>query len=459
MFTSKSALSVSDAIGLAYASFNRAKPYFTPGADRDIRHPEWTGRLLHRLGRPDQDGYNVAVTGSKGKGSHAILLAAILEKFGFRTGLFTGPHLVDFMERFRINGKSIDGARFVDYIQRVHAESEHFTVPRHQYIGPVGLLAAVASLWFRDERTDVNVYELGRGALHDDVNQIVHRGAVMAPVFLEHVNELGPTLADVAHEKCGIIANTSWITSAAQSNTVFNLLRKRCEEENARLRLIGRNFTYTNTVGIDGSYVSVEIQSGEELCTLHLPPGSSAMTATNAVVAFDAARQVLSDLRPGVLPPREIDLGLLLLPGRMQVVRQQPLTLLDGTIHAQSAAYVRQWASDLKVKGNARKIGMIVGIPADKSGTGVLQELSSVVDWVIVTRAHNPYLHFDGGVAVAARNYFPAVWETDSIEEALGLAQSAMTQDDALCIVGTQSVVGDTLKVLGCPTRSIWRQN
>jgi len=456
LFTAKPALSLGDAIGLVYASFNRAKPYLTPGADREIRHPEWTGRLLRRLGSPDQDGYNVAVTGSKGKGSHAILLAAILEKFGFRTGLFTGPHLVDFMERFRINGQSIHDARFVDYIQKVYAESESFSLPQHEYIGPVGLLAAVASLWFRDERTDVNVYELGRGALHDDVNQVVHRGAVMAPVFPEHVTELGPTWAHVAPQNFGIIGEPSWAISAVQSSPVLDTLAEHCRQAGSRLRVAGRDFDYTSMVELDESDASVVFQSGKERYTLRLPAGST-MTSSNAAVAFDAALQVLSDLRPGVHPPREIDLRSLMLPGRMQVVRQQPLTLLDGTIHAQSAAYVREWASDLKEKGNVRKIGMIVGIPADKSGTGVLQEMSTVVDWVIVTRAHNPYLHFDGGLTAAARNYFPTVLETDSIEESLTLAQSRLTRDDALCIVGTQSVVGDTLKVLGCPTRSIWR--
>ncbi|MCL6627173.1 MAG: bifunctional folylpolyglutamate synthase/dihydrofolate synthase, partial [Alicyclobacillus shizuokensis] len=183
-----------EAISLIYEWLNRARPLLPDGPDRVVRHPEWTGRLLAELGNPDAAAFNVAVTGSKGKGSNAILLAAILQCLGLRVGLFTSPHLIDFMERIRLGGQVMPEAVFVHWMTQVYDEARRLPVPPSQYIGPVGLLACVAALWFADEQTDVNVFELGRGALHDDVNQVRHEGALLTPVFLEHARELGPTL-------------------------------------------------------------------------------------------------------------------------------------------------------------------------------------------------------------------------------------------------------------------------
>lgn len=455
-------MSTRDAIGLAYQSYNQAKPWIAPGPDRSVRHPEWTGALLNLLGRPDVGQYNVAVTGSKGKGSHAILLAAILEQCGLRTGLFTGPHLVDFMERFRINGDAIQEHQFVSYMQRVHSAATGLRIPQGQYIGPIGVLAVAASLWFRDQATDVNVFELGRGALYDDVNQVVHQGAVVTPVFLEHVRELGPTLNDVAVEKSAVLTGVTWAVSAAQEAQVLAQLTAQSERSQARLRVLGEHFEYQREAV--GNHESVTLTYPEGTYVIELPRTDSRtpvnpMLAANTAVAFDAARQVLAELRPGYQMPYYLDLGELVLPGRLQVLQDRPLVVVDGTIHAKSARFVLDWARAVKTAGIVQQLGLVAAIPADKDGEGVLRVLGEVVDFVILARARNPHLYFDGQLAKSASRYFSSVVEREYLEDAIRLAHERLGKEDGLLLLGTQSFVGDALRVFDYPTRSIWRQS
>ena len=148
--------------------------------------------------------------GSKGKGSTSVMIARLLQAAGHRTGLFTGPHLVDFCERIRLNGQKIPEQDLIRLVQVIkpHVEELSRTMPPDHYLGPVGTVLAVALLWFREQGTDVHVLECGRGALADDVNVIENRWSVLTPVMLEHPNNLGPTLLDIAANKSGEIGQS-----------------------------------------------------------------------------------------------------------------------------------------------------------------------------------------------------------------------------------------------------------
>lgn len=445
---------VGDAIHWIYGSYNRAKPWLAAGRpDRYIRHPEWTSRLLEAVNRPDLGSYNVAVTGSKGKGSHAILLAGMLQQLGFRVGLFTGPHLVDFLERCRVNGQAISEQQFVRYMQRVARAADGFTLREGQYFGPVGLIAVAAALWFQDAKTDVNIYELGRGALHDDVNRIVHQGAVLTPVFLEHVRELGPRLEDVAAEKAGVLTkDTLWLCSHSQSTVVREAVSRRAASM-TDVRYLGEDFGQVHALH---SY-SLEVVYPEATYQVRLP-SAVGYFQENALVALDAARQVWQAKRPGVPMPTNFDLSTLRLPGRLEVLSEHPLTVVDGTIHAASARYLRQWIAEQR-QARGCKVCAIVSVPADKDGIGVVRELAGVIDSVIVTQAHNPHLKFDHALYECAQNMVDDVEWQPYVEEALASAQTKLGDADMLVMAGTQSFVGDVLRRYQKETTSIWTRN
>ncbi|WDL95987.1 glutamate ligase domain-containing protein [Alicyclobacillus sp. ALC3] len=437
-----------DVIGLAYKSYNRAKSFVEGKPDREIRHPEWTRLLLDQFDRPD-DTRNVMVTGSKGKGSHAILLAAILQRAGLRVGLFTGPHLVDFMERFRVDGTPIPESDFARLMRQVSQVSETLPVPEGQYIGPVGLLAVVAALWFREQSTDVNVYECGRGALHDDVNQVLHAVAVVSPIFLEHARELGPTLADVAREKAGVVTDaTKFVVSHQQTSDVLTALHAACLRHGTRLEIVEAEGLQAPRVYLPGP--------GSRAVDVELPSGGPylAVNAEVAAAGATAVFEVWPELARRV--PTPIDLRQLQLPGRMQVVRERPLTVVDGTIHRDSARFVAAWLNNWLVRHADRQVGLVFGLPADKDVTGVLEVLCPLASFVVVAKARNPHLHFDAGVASVSRTFLADVEECTDIGDAVRAADRRLGDDDLLLVLGTQSFVGDALLYFAAPTQSLW---
>lgn len=450
---------VTTCIEWVYQSYVRAKPFFSSQFDRDVRHPEWTRWILDKLGSPDVHQYNVCVTGSKGKGTHAILLAAILQRMGLRVGLFTSPHLVDFLERMRINGQKIPAASFVERILQIRSIVERIDLPQAHYFGPVGLLAAAAVEWFAREKTDVNIFELGRGALHDDVNQVFHRGAILTPVFLEHAAQLGPTIQEIYEEKVGIVTpQTEWLISHRQSIEMDRVIARSISNS-------GRKIWWEK---LDDDFL-IDIHQDAELylfvhrkkigCTMQvLLPQHLEPYVENVAVAMGAAHQVWKALRPLEKVPQLVNLRTLRLPGRLDVISEHPLILIDGTIHRSNAQMVSAWLCKYRSLHPQMHFGAIFGLPSDKDGQGVMDTLAEMLDWVIFARAHNQHLQFGEEWIQYAQSKFQEVHIAEDIEQALQVAQNLGFQHAhmGLCILGTQSFIGDALRYFSVDTEHLW---
>ena len=167
-----------------YRSYLRAAKYHSyTEKDAVRRHPEYTKELLERKsGTP-----TVVVTGSKGKGSVAKMLSEILET-RYRVGLMTSPHLLDFCERFQVNGEKVSSPLFSMLMEEIRPEIEKIeeTIPKESCISPMGIQADFALSYFQEQHTEWNILECGKGAKFDDVNNVLHDYAIINSVFLEH---------------------------------------------------------------------------------------------------------------------------------------------------------------------------------------------------------------------------------------------------------------------------------
>ncbi|GMA56429.1 dihydrofolate synthase [Alicyclobacillus sacchari] len=450
---------VTNAIRFVFASYGLPKERHI-GFDRDIRHPEWTGRALDALGRPDRHGYNIAVTGSKGKGSHAILTAAILERLGYRVGLFTSPHLVDFLERIRLNGEMIPESEFVRVAATVRQVVDKLPIPPDEYIGPVGVVAVMAALWFMEQQTDFNLFELGRGARHDDVNQIVHHGAIITPVFPEHLDRLGPTWEDVVTAKMGILTDdVSWVAVSEQAPRAMAAMRPYL----ARVR----NLAYSGEafrvdvvpVERSGMYL-VRAWHQDKVHSAHIDEGLLPYP-DNVGLALVAAAQAIADESRGqrdlqAQSPINVDLRDLILPGRLHVVRESPTVVVDGAIHAVNAAFVRRFVERRQAERPGRVVA-VLSLPDDKDADGVVSTLAPVVDGFIFTTASNPHLQYTRDLARHTRDQGLTAVSVPDVERAIERAISSVGGNDLVLCVGTQSFVGDTLRFFHVATGSIWR--
>ncbi|MDR2862081.1 MAG: hypothetical protein LBV07_05990, partial [Syntrophobacterales bacterium] len=209
-------------------------------------------RLLSRLGNPHQAYPSILVGGTNGKGSIASMIAAILIHAGFRVGLYTSPHLVDFRERICVNGAMISPQEAGAYISRVRGKGE-FAATYFE------CLTAAAFLHFKAKQVDWAVLEVGMGGRLDATNVVSPVAAVIANISLEHRNYLGRTLREIAGEKAGIIKEKGVCLTAATQRAVLDVFRASCKSHHASLLQLGKDFRIRVGTNDSFSFTSSEL--------------------------------------------------------------------------------------------------------------------------------------------------------------------------------------------------------
>ena len=212
--------------------------------DAGKRHPELTRSLL----RQKSIAPCVVVTGSKGKGSVANMISRILQT-NLSVGLMTSPHITDFRERFRVNDTMIREADFCRLMAEIQPEILDIAsdLPDSVCISPMGIQADLALTYFSEKHTDFNVFECGKGAKYDDVNNIRHDYAVINRIFLEHTRELGDTLTAIAEDKSHVITGEQkCVYFAEQEPEVLKVLVRRAESMQVPYKIYGRDFQAEN---------------------------------------------------------------------------------------------------------------------------------------------------------------------------------------------------------------------
>lgn len=421
------------------------------GPDAQTRSPELARQLLDGVGEPDATFTSIVVAGSKGKGSIAFLTSKLLESFGYRVGLVTSPHLVNFRERIRFNGRAIPPEDFVRLVNRVEGPARAIIagLPEGRYLSPTGIILAVASLYFAEQAAEFAVVEAGRGGQYDDSVVLDNPLVLFGPILLEHSAQLGGTLAEIAATKAALLKSGGVGVSVPQEPEALDVLVGWSYQVGGGLVVAGRDVQVI-TPRIAGDKLHVSVQARYNLFedfTLAIP---ALYEATNLAVAL-AAFEIVRDEQELQMDEKEIlreAMANLKFPGRMQTLSDSPFTLLDGAIARPSAQSVLE---SLTQAGRLlRPLTAIVGVPADKDWKGVLWELSSVCDHLILTGVKNPRLNFPGAEAVEfARSIFPVstvIEEAEGIAEARAMLGKSAQSPATVLILGTQSLLSDTLR-------------
>lgn len=441
-----------EAEALIYRSYLRAQPHVRASHDRDVRRPELTRELLASVGSPNRGGRFALVTGSKGKGSTARMLSSLLSHMGYKVGLFTSPHYVHFNERIRIDGRAISESDMIRYANAVADGFERIErrLAPDEYQGPVGIALAIAALYFRERETDFNVIECGRGGLYDDTNVLDNEWAVVTPIMEEHVKQLGPTLEDIALQKLGIVKDaTKRVYLGKQRAEMGAFARERLarwlEERPGRAAFhYGDDYVTTRVeASIDGVTFDARTPHGEYRdIALPMLGEFQAFNASLAIVACEdiAGRALERDVV-------ERCFSRLRWPGRCEIAGRDPLVLLDGAIHRDSAAYVADVVRRLNPDG-ARRVAVIVGVPRDKDYEGVIAELGRVANDLVVTKPDISHLAFPDDALSVARRYVEASVETPYLKDALRYVRETVRPDIVL-VVGTQIFIGNAKRELG----------
>ena len=428
-----------EAEDFVYASYLRAAAHQDYAAkDAGKRHPELTRSLLRQKSLTPC----VVVTGSKGKGSVANMISRILQT-NLCVGLMTSPHITDFRERFRVNDTMISEADFCRLMAEIQPEILDIAsdLPESVCISPMGIQADLALTYFSEKHTAFNVFECGKGAKYDDVNNIRHDYAVINRIFLEHTRELGDTLAAIAEDKSHVITGEQkCVYFAEQEPEVLEVLVRRAEAMQVPYKIYGRDFQAEN-IRYTCSGMLFDVVIGDNIYPDLQIPLLGEHQAKNCALALAVCMDVMADLcrksKTFSMPAVRNNLSLLHWPGRMEVLRFDPFVLLDACINSASCENVKEVLRHLGIQNCT----VIVGIPEDKDYAGVVRSMKNVAARIILTRSGNPHYHFSQHQReVLMQEGILTEW-TDSVKQALNLANSF---SDAIVILGTTSVISET---------------
>jgi dihydrofolate synthase / folylpolyglutamate synthase len=338
--------------------------------------------ILAAMGNPERRYPTAIVAGTNGKGSTSAMLAAILQSAGYRTGLYTSPHLIRVNERIRINGRELSDDEFATAFTAVHQAIEKLLEARVLPHPPsfFEYLTASAFQHFARAAVDFAVLEVGMGGRLDATNVTDASVAVITNVDLDHQEFLGSTLTAIAAEKAGVIKPGRPVVSGCEHPEVREVIRQKCREAGVELIETGGLQAAHNLFHMDGRYGFDLQMDGTNLTGINLQMAGR-FQVKNAVMAAMAARQLA---RNGFLiPPDAIREGLHAAswPGRLEIIRQRPLILLDG---AHNPAAAREVAEFVRRHFEGRRLRLVYASMRDKA----IGEISSI----LFPLAHAAYL-------------------------------------------------------------------
>jgi len=339
------------------------------------------------MGNPQNEFDSIQVTGTNGKTSVSDMVSGILKECGFRTGLFTSPHLETVRERISVNGRLIHVDRFASAMTDVRPlveEAEERTGEKLTYFE---LITALAYHYFRSERVDIAVLEVGMGGRWDSTNVVDSEVAVITNVDLDHVDELGDTREKIASEKAGIINEGAVVITAEGTREILMILAERCKEAGAELKVFGRDFRldYHLPYRVKGEapaqIISVRGLEGSDFKDIKLPLLGKHQ-AVNAACAIAAAQAYTDPRKRTDTEAFRRALERSSVPGRLDVLAQNPLVVADG---AHNVLGADRLAMSLSEEFDCDRLVIVVSILADKDARGMLRILGAVADELIVT--------------------------------------------------------------------------
>ena len=402
------------------------------GLDRMIQ-------LMERLGEPHLDFKSVHIAGTNGKGSTAAFISSALGKAGYKTGLYTSPHLERFSERIKINDAEISEDDINAISDEVKAAARSLPAGEPTYFE---FTTAMAFVYFARQDVDIAIIETGLGGRLDATNIISPLVSVITPVALDHADYLGSTIEEVAAEKAGIIKESIPVIIGKQEAAAATILSTIAAEKGARTFLYDSDFKLNNSGEdcFDYSGVSEGLNNVEiSLYGAHQQENASVALACLEVLAGSGFALSADVLRKGV---RETSW-----PGRFEVVSSNPEIILDGA-HNPSAA--KGLAASLKNRFDGNKGVIVAGFMADKDIEGILAELAPLASTIILTRPSEDRAFDPAGGASEIKKSLKRCETTviPDIKEAIDKGIMLAKEKSFIIITGSLYTVGEARTIL-----------
>ncbi|MBA4853365.1 folylpolyglutamate synthase/dihydrofolate synthase family protein [Emticicia sp. BO119] len=401
--------------------------------------------LCEYLGNPHTKFKSIHIAGTNGKGSSSHYMASILQSAGYRTGLYTSPHLKDYSERFRINGKSIEKAKVVAFIE------DHKDIIEKLLPSFFELSVALAFDFFAKENVDVAVIEVGLGGRLDSTNIISPDLSIITNIGFDHMDVLGNTLPKIALEKAGIIkANTPVVISERQVETSQVFIEKAIEQ-NAPIYFAEDNYLVTVSPGLEQESFSLSVDVYHNNSKKVFKEVKSQLIGKyqlkNLTGVFQSV-EVLKNLGYKISEEairRGIAEVVLLtgLKGRWQVLDQYPLTICDTGHNEHGLKIILNQIDKLYASGliNGQKY-FILGFVKDKNVEEILQLFPKDANYYFC-QANSPRSMAAENLIKIAESIQLSGYSILNVNDALEKVRELAQKDDFIYIGGSTFVVAE----------------
>jgi dihydrofolate synthase/folylpolyglutamate synthase len=424
----------------SYVDYEKQARFTYDGATLNLDRME---RLLELLGHPERSFRSVHIAGTKGKGSTASMLEAILRAAGLRTGLYTSPHLHTFRERIRVGGQLVTRQELVDLVETCRPAIE--AVPG---ITTFEIITALGFEHFAQAGVEWAVVEVGLGGRLDATNVVQPELTAITTLGLDHTYLLGNTLALIAREKAGIIKPGVPLVCAPQEPEAMAVIEEVCAKQRAELILVGRDWV------VQQRHAD---KAGQSLCIREMA-GDSAnavghddlwipllgqfqlINATMAVAVAETLR------RHGLgIPEAAVRDGLAHTrwPGRVETLRERPRVVVDC---AHNPHAIAQLAAALGQSFPRERLLLVYGASADKDIASMLDILLPLSEIIIMTQTRHPRAASPHKLAQMASTRLrdgQLLGVATNVEEAMDFALNLARPADLICATGSVFLVGE----------------
>jgi len=406
-------------------------------------------KLLSLVANPHKKLACAHIAGTKGKGSTATMLARMLQANDYSVGLYTSPHVVNLHERIEINGKKISDSELLSLINRVYAPVEKMAKTHLTSSGQADpptffeIFTTMAFLYFVDKKVDIAVIETGLGGRLDSTNVIEPAVVGITNISMDHMNLLGKTIDCIAKEKAGVIKKGIPVISVPQDPMAMRELKKQALAVKAPFSVTGKDidfsfrFESSREHGPHNRICLTTPTSKFEHLRVPLPGEHQAMNCGLAIAMLDALKVggLKIDDAKAIEGLKDIKM-----PGRMEIVHDDPRILIDG---AHNAASIRALVQAIGQHVPYDSMIVIFGCGNDKDIRGMLEQLQYGADKVIFTRSNSPKAVSPQELADMYTEICGKMCQTAlSLKEALRIASAAIGREDLVCITGSFYLVG-----------------
>lgn len=402
--------------------------------------------FLHILGDPHLKLPAIHVTGTKGKGSTAAMMASVLTAAGYRSGLFISPHLHTIRERICINGEPMNGVGFAGLVDTLWPVVETAEREKACQVTLFELLTTMAFIGFIREHCAYQVLEVGLGGRLDATN-VVERPlvSIITSISLDHTAILGNTVEAIAGDKAGIIKPGCPVVTAPQAPTALEKIRHVAREQGAPLRVIGMDYTWER-LDYDLGGQAFRIHGQRDSFEGWLPLlGRHQIENAACVVAACRALQ-----KQGVaLSDNAIQEGLRRVrwPGRLEVLGHAPLVVVDGSHNPYSAVRLREAIDEYLPH---QRMVLVFGVSSDKDLDGMARELAPATWMVFACRSRSSRARSTADIKAAFARLGVPTREFPTVAAATDAALNIARGDDLVLGSGSLFTVAEVReKILG----------